>query len=133
MQVAIWTRATLPCHFLVAVWFDDYVAQVSISSMVPLLLQSWAEEAGVWPFLLCFLALVRVSAQKLMLQPSPWQTIHMMQMSFSLQAATAIPGNLPWLRTDVGRLHRRPSRTYLLFLLCELHGQVWVLKLLVCE
>lgn len=32
-----------------ALWCDDYVAPVSISSMVPLLLQSWVQAADVWP------------------------------------------------------------------------------------
>ena len=38
VQVAIWTLITCPPNHLSAEWFDDYVAKVSISNMIPLLL-----------------------------------------------------------------------------------------------
>ena len=57
MQVAVWTSITFPGHFPTAKWLNHNIAQVSISSMVPLPLQTWAEEADVWRPLLCFLTL----------------------------------------------------------------------------
>ena len=98
MQVAVWTSITSPCHFPIAEWLDHNIAQVSISSMVPLPLQSWTEEADVWPCLLCFLALIWVSTQNLMLQPPAcMQTIRCRKGS--LQHAVTI-SRLPHIHTQ---------------------------------
>jgi len=52
MGVTIWTVRACPVHLPMAVWGDEYVAQVSICGMVPLLLQLWAKQADVWTLLL---------------------------------------------------------------------------------
>ena len=57
MRVAIWTLTTSPLSLLVAEWFDDDVAQVSIGSMVPLLLKLRTQLADVWfALLFCWLS-----------------------------------------------------------------------------
>ncbi len=52
MRMTIWTLRACPAHLPMAVWGDEYVAQVSICGMVPLLLQFWAKQADVWTLLL---------------------------------------------------------------------------------
>ena len=52
MRMTIWTIRACPMHLPMAVWGDEYVAQVSIFGLVPLLLQLWAEQADVWTLLL---------------------------------------------------------------------------------
>ena len=52
MRMTIWTIRARPMHLPMAVWGDEYVAQVSICGMVPLLLQLWAKQADVWTLLL---------------------------------------------------------------------------------
>ena len=52
MRMTIWTIRACPMHLPMAVWRDEYVAQVSICDMVPLLLQLWAKQADVWTLLL---------------------------------------------------------------------------------
>ena len=75
MRVAIWI-ITLLRHFLMALRFDDHIAEMSIGSMVPLPLQCWAEEADVWASLLRFLVLIETGTQNVMLQlPACKQTI----------------------------------------------------------
>ena len=68
------TQLSGPCltkHHLIALRSDDYIAQVSIGCMVPLLLQSWAEEADVWPLLLCSLILITAYRQAMTVSISP--------------------------------------------------------------
>lgn len=36
---------------------DDYIAQVIICSMIPLLVQSWVKEIDIWAFPVCVLML----------------------------------------------------------------------------
>ena len=59
VQVPIWTLITYPSNFPAIVGCDVDVIQVSIGSMVPLLLKSWIKAADIWAFLLytCMLAL----------------------------------------------------------------------------
>ena len=52
MGMTFWTIRACPMHLSLAVWGDVDVAPVSILSMVPLLLQLWAEPADVWTLLL---------------------------------------------------------------------------------
>ena len=52
MQVTIWTLIASPPDFLVAVWLDDNLPQVSVGSMVPLLLKSGIKQADIRAFLL---------------------------------------------------------------------------------
>ena len=56
VQVAIWALITYPAHLLAAVRLDVNGAQVSIGSMVPLLLKSWIKAADIRTFLLYSLA-----------------------------------------------------------------------------
>ena len=46
-----------PPSLVGTVRFDDSIAQVSVSSVVPLLLHNWVKEADVWAVLLCMLIL----------------------------------------------------------------------------
>lgn len=48
MGMTFWTIRAYPVHLSLAVWGDVDVAPVSVLSMVPLLLQLWAEPADVW-------------------------------------------------------------------------------------
>jgi len=52
MGMTIWTIRACPMHPSFAVWGDVNIAQVSVLSMIPLLLQLWAEPADVWTLLL---------------------------------------------------------------------------------
>ena len=52
MGMTIWTIGVCPMHLTLAVWGDLDTAQVSVFSMVPLLLQLWTEPADVWTLLL---------------------------------------------------------------------------------
>ena len=56
VQVAIWALITYPPHLLAAVRLDVNGAQVTIGSMVPLLLKSWIKAADIQTFLLYSLA-----------------------------------------------------------------------------
>ncbi len=56
VQVAIWALITYPPHLLGVVRLDVNGAQVSIGSMVPLLLKSWIKAADIRTFLLYSLA-----------------------------------------------------------------------------
>jgi len=52
MGMTFWTTRACPMHLSLAVWGDVDIAPVSVLSMVPLLLQLWAEPADVWTLLL---------------------------------------------------------------------------------
>ena len=62
VQMAIWALLTYPPDLPVAVWLDVNRTEVGIGSMVPLLLKSWSNSAGVWAFLLYTCLLVRTGA-----------------------------------------------------------------------
>ena len=64
VQVPIWALIAYPPDLPVAVWFDVNGAQVSIASMVPLLLKSRIKMADVWAFVLytCLLVLTGATA-----------------------------------------------------------------------
>ena len=61
MQITVWTVITYPLDLSGAAWCDDYVAQVSICSMIPLLLKCWVKKADIWVCLLCLLIFSRVA------------------------------------------------------------------------
>ena len=69
VQVAIWALITYPPNFPATLGCDVNRAQVSIGSMVPLLLKSWIKAADTWAFLLSMsmLTLIGVTAQLKML------------------------------------------------------------------
>ena len=56
VQVAIWALITYPPNFPAILWCDDNGTQVSIGSVIPLLLKSWLEAADIWACLLYSLA-----------------------------------------------------------------------------
>ena len=64
VQVSIWALITYPPNFPVTLWWNFNRAQVSVGSMVPLLLKSCSKEADCWAFLLyiCMLALRATTA-----------------------------------------------------------------------
>ena len=53
MCMTIWALITDPPSLPFTVWPDDNIAHVRISRIVPLILQTWFEEADIWPVLLC--------------------------------------------------------------------------------
>ena len=63
VQVPIWALITYPPDFPAILWCDTDGTQVSIGSMVPLLLKIWIKTADVWAVLLhtCMLALIGVT------------------------------------------------------------------------
>ena len=71
VQVPIWALVTYPPDLPTRPRCNVNVAYVSISSMIPLLLQSWIKAAYIWAFLLfvCRLGLLQVTTHVKVLIP----------------------------------------------------------------
>ena len=71
VQVPKWALVTYPPDLPSRLWCNVKFAHVSISSVIPLLLQSWTKAAYIWAFLLfaCRLGLLQVTAHFRVLVP----------------------------------------------------------------
>ena len=109
MEATIWTCITQPPCLPIALWPDDYVAHMGIGSMVPLLLQGWAQKTDIWPPLLCVLVLTRANTQNLtprMLGRTPC----MRQWRSTLQATRACQTSCVASKPSAASLHVQMQR-----------------------